>query len=318
MKKIKLKIMFSVIFLLTLVFFNSKTFAFDATNFNPEYGITTSNLNLRKAANLDSSSRVSTIPQNTNLQILGSISDFYIVQLQNNSIGLLSKEYINITEKNGDYANYQMVEKYYVTVNSDSTNLRGGPGTYFQIYAKLSKDQRIEVLGKINDFLLVVTENNTVGMVREDLVTKEFNIQNLQIKEKIQEMFNLINNKREQNGISKLEILPKLEEVANIKAEDMVKNNYFAHESPQYSNPFDMMKNFGITYKTAGENIAGNSSVEKAFNAWMNSDSHKQNILSSAYNYVGIGIYPSEKYGYVIVVMFIRKIAKEFSFAIFT
>ena len=88
----------------------------------------------------------------------------------------------------------------------------------------------------------------------------------------------------------------------------MVKNNYFEHTSPNYGSPFEMMQNFGITYKTAGENIAGNSTIEGAFNSWISSDSHKQNILSSAYNYIGIGIYPSERYGYVIVVMFIRKI----------
>ena len=68
-----------------------------------------------------------------------------------------------------------------------------------------------------------------------------------------------------------------------------------------------MMKNFGITYKTAGENIAGNSTIEGAFNSWITSDTHKQNILSTAYNYVGIGIEPSERYGYVVVVMFIGK-----------
>ena len=86
----------------------------------------------------------------------------------------------------------------------------------------------------------------------------------------------------------------------------------YSHESPNYGNPFDMMKNFGITYKSAGENIAGNSSIEGAFNSWLLSENHKQNILSTAYNYIGIGISPSEKYGYIIVAMFIRKIASRY------
>lgn len=51
----------------------------------------------------------------------------------------------------------------------------------------------------------------------------------------------------------------------------MVDNNYFSHTSPTYGSPFDMMKNFRISYKTAGENIAGNSSNSGAVNAWMNS-----------------------------------------------
>lgn len=98
-----------------------------------------------------------------------------------------------------------------------------------------------------------------------------------------------------------------LASTAQAKANDMVENNYFSHESPSYGSPFEMMQNAGITYKTAGENIAGNSSVENAVNSWLASDTHKQNILSNAYNYVGIGITKSDTYGYVIVVMFIGK-----------
>ena len=68
-----------------------------------------------------------------------------------------------------------------------------------------------------------------------------------------------------------------------------------------------MMKSFGITYKAAGENIAGNSKLEGAVTAWMNSEGHKANILSNAYNYTGIGIVESPKYGKVLVQMFIGK-----------
>ena len=149
-------------------------------------------------------------------------------------------------------------------------------------------------------------------MVRDDLVSKIFNISESEINDKVNELLKLINNEREKNGLIKLQILPRLQEIAMTKAEDMVKSNYFSHESPNYGNPFDMMKNFGITYKSAGENIAGNSSIEGAFNSWLSSENHKQNILSTAYNYIGIGITPSEKYGYIIVIMFIRKIASRY------
>lgn len=305
----KTKFNFIIILLFTLLLtIHSKISAYGATNFNPEYGVTTSNVNLRKEANLNSSSVVFTIPSNTNLQIVGSLDNFYIAFLEDGRVGFVSKDFINIQEKKGDFNEYTNIDKYFVTVNSNSTNLRGGPGTSFQIYGKLSEGERLEVIGKINDFLLVITENNTVGMVREDLVTKEFNISNEEIKQKTNELLNLINTEREKNGLIKLETLPRLQEIATLKAEDMVKNNYFEHTSPNYGSPFEMMQNFGITYKTAGENIAGNSTIEGAFNSWISSDSHKQNILSSAYNYIGIGIYPSERYGYVIVVMFIRKI----------
>ena len=71
--------------------------------------------------------------------------------------------------------------------------------------------------------------------------------------------------------------------------------------------PFEMIKSFGITYKAAGENIAGNPTLEGAVTAWMNSEGHRANILSNAYNYTGIGVVESQKYGKVMVQMFIGK-----------
>ncbi|HBQ64963.1 MAG TPA: SCP-like extracellular protein, partial [Clostridiales bacterium] len=71
--------------------------------------------------------------------------------------------------------------------------------------------------------------------------------------------------------------------------------------------PFDMMRQFGITFRTAGENIAGNSTVQGAFNAWMNSSGHRANILNSNFNLTGIGIVQSPVYGYIFVQMFIGR-----------
>ena len=85
----------------------------------------------------------------------------------------------------------------------------------------------------------------------------------------------------------------------------MVKNNYFDHQSPTYGSPFDMMEKFGISYGIAGENIAGNGTVEKAFDAWMNSTGHRENILNKNFNYVGFGIADSPKYGKIFVQQFI-------------
>ena len=99
----------------------------------------------------------------------------------------------------------------------------------------------------------------------------------------------------------------KLQKVAKIKAQDLVDNNYFSHNSPTYGSPFDMMKSFGVSYKAAGENIAGNSTLQGAVTAWMNSQGHRDNILSNAYNYTGIGVVESPVYGKVMVQMFIGK-----------
>ncbi len=61
------------------------------------------------------------------------------------------------------------------------------------------------------------------------------------------------------------------------KSQDMIDNNYFSHNSPTYGSPFDMLKKFGISYKTAGENIAmGQKTPKEVVNAWMNSEGHRK------------------------------------------
>ena len=122
-----------------------------------------------------------------------------------------------------------------------------------------------------------------------------------------QEVFDLINKQRTNNGLQALKVDNETQRVARIKAEDMVKNNYFSHDSPTYGSPFDMLKSFKISYKTAGENIAANSSNTGAVNGWMNSSGHKANILNSSFNYTGIGVVSSEKYGKVFVQIFIGR-----------
>ena len=107
--------------------------------------------------------------------------------------------------------------------------------------------------------------------------------------------------------ISALKINSEVQNVARIKAKDMVDNNYFSHTSPTYGSPFNMLQSFKISYKTAGENIAGNSTNSGAVNAWMNSEGHRANILNSSYNYTGIGVVSSSKYGKIFVQMFIGK-----------
>ena len=101
----------------------------------------------------------------------------------------------------------------------------------------------------------------------------------------------LVNQARAENGLSALSLNDSLSAVAQKKAEDMKNNNYFSHTSPTYGSPFDMIKNAGISYRSAGENIAmGQKTAEAVFNAWMNSSGHRANILSSKFTQMGIGV----------------------------
>jgi uncharacterized YkwD family protein len=100
----------------------------------------------------------------------------------------------------------------------------------------------------------------------------------------------LTNAQRRQNGLPDLKADTQLSGVAQKKSEDMKQKNYFSHTSPTYGSPFDMMRDFGVTYKTAGENIAqGQQTPEQVVDAWMKSQGHRENILSPKYTHIGVG-----------------------------
>ncbi|MBR3255479.1 MAG: SH3 domain-containing protein [Clostridia bacterium] len=210
-------------------------------------GLTTSNLNVRSGPSTNYKI-VTTVPKNQYIRVFGGIGDWYIVQVEGDYIGAVSKKY---------------VKPIYPNTSSGNTTSSSGTGTSNTTTASLTADEK--------------------------------------------EVFDLINQQRAANGLSALKIDAEVQRVARIKAQDMVNNNYFAHNSPTYGTPFQMLNSFKISYRSAGENIAGNSSNSGAVNAWMNSPGHKANILNSSYNYTGIGVVNGSKYGKIYVQMFIGK-----------
>ena len=105
-----------------------------------------------------------------------------------------------------------------------------------------------------------------------------------------QEVIRLVNEIRAQNGLSALTYNWELSRVARYKSQDMVDNRYFSHTSPTYGTPFQMIRSFGLSYRSAGENIAyGQRTPQAVVNAWMNSSCHRANILSSSYTQIGVG-----------------------------
>ncbi len=122
-----------------------------------------------------------------------------------------------------------------------------------------------------------------------------------------QNMVNLVNSERLKAGLSPLKTDANLVKLARMKSSDMINKNYFDHYSPTYGSPFDMMKTYGVSYKYAGENIAGAPSVERAHTALMNSPGHRRNILNSNYTHIGIGVVDGGPYGKMFTQLFISK-----------
>lgn len=207
-------------------------------------------------------------------------------------------------------------------VTATTLNVRSGPGTNYGIVATVKKNEYIRVFAGVGDWYIVQVEGDYVGAVNKKYVkaiypnssnsnnssnnnsSSNSNSTTTAMTTDEKEVFDLINNQRNQNGLSALKLDTETLRVARIKAQDMVDNNYFSHNSPTYGSPFQMLNSFKISYKTAGENIAGNSSNSSAVTAWMNSSGHKANILNSSFNYTGIGVVKSSKYGKVYVQMF--------------
>lgn len=125
------------------------------------------------------------------------------------------------------------------------------------------------------------------------------------LTEEEEETLRLINECRKENGLSELKPVSKLQEIARLKGKDLVENEYFSHTSEILGTPFEMLQNNGIDYEKAGENLAGSMTPERAVKAWINSPSHKENILKSEYEYTGIAVVDSETYGKVFVQLFI-------------
>jgi uncharacterized YkwD family protein len=118
-------------------------------------------------------------------------------------------------------------------------------------------------------------------------------------------MVNLVNQERINAGVRPMSVNMQLVNIARLKSQDMVNNNYFGHNSPTYGSPFDMMAKAGIKYSTAGENIAGAATTESAHQSLMNSPGHRANILNSSFNQFGIGIAKGSIYGNIFSQEFI-------------
>ena len=119
------------------------------------------------------------------------------------------------------------------------------------------------------------------------------------------EVLEIVNKERSKVGLKALTLSNELTDVATVKATDMRDNGYFDHTSPNYGSPFEMMRHFGIQYRSAGEHrAAGQRTPEEVMNSWMNSSGHRANILNADYEQIGIGYVEGGSYGTYWVQMF--------------
>jgi len=216
--------------------------------------------------------------------------------------------------------NYEKTEHSLGIVNTDYLNMRTGSGINFDSITILKRNEYVRIFGKIGEWYIIQNEKNQIGTAHINYITPTdvakaavTNAETIEssvpssLTQEESELLSLINKEREKNNLPVFEIDENLQNVARLKAQDIVDNNYFSHTSPTYGSPFEMLKSYNISYKTASENIAGNSNISKALESWLNSESHKNNILSNDYNYTGIAVVDSIAYGKIIVELFIGK-----------
>jgi len=232
---------------------------------------------------------------------------------------------------------FQKVNFVNGTVTTAALNVRQGPSVKYPIVCVLKKGQTVKIFGKIGDWYAVYEMGGgCVGAVDSTFIKvagtsaprtttpskapstttpgkttptapKPTPAPQSGLTADQQSLLNMVNKARADAGAGPLKTDATLMKVAQLKAKDMVDLGYFDHQSPTYGSPFDMMRQFGVTFKTAGENIAGNNTVKGAFDLWMGSEGHRKNILNPSFNYTGIGIYPSPKYGNILVQQFIGR-----------
>lgn len=147
------------------------------------------------------------------------------------------------------------------------------------------------------NFLTIEPRSDETVNLRFKLEKDAFNVD----PESEQKMFSYINGERTKKGFKSLDSDRKLTELARNHAKDMFQRGYFSHVTPDGLSPFDRMANAGISFNVAGENLALAPNVDLAHKGLMESKGHRENILSSDFGRVGIGVIDGGVYGKMFV-----------------
>jgi len=153
----------------------------------------------------------------------------------------------------------------------------------------------------------IINANSTIKNPNLIYPMQKLQIPNIsQTKGIEQQVVDLVNKERAKQGIAPCKLNWELSRVARTKSQDMVNKNYFSHQSPTYGSPFQMMKQFGIQFRTAGENIAsGQQTPAAVMQSWMNSQGHRENIMNPSFDEIGVGYVKGGQYGHMWTQQFI-------------
>lgn len=158
------------------------------------------------------------------------------------------------------------------------------------VNSNLEKEEVTDIEEKISD-----TDNKEYKEISKDDINEydSITINNIQNEntytDLINEVYEITNNYRSLVGVSSLTLDSSLVEAASIRAKEL--SDSFSHTRPNGSSCFTVLSELGISYGTAGENIAaGYSSSQSVMEGWRSSSGHYQNIISSKFKKIGIGV----------------------------
>lgn len=153
------------------------------------------------------------------------------------------------------------------------------------VNSNLEKEEVTDIEEKIPE-----TENKSYEDISKEDINEYKNIQSEnKYTDLINEVYEITNNYRSLVGVSSLTLDSSLVEAANIRAKEL--SDSFSHTRPNGSSCFTVLSELGISYGTAGENIAaGYSSSQSVMEGWRSSSGHYQNIISSKFKKIGIGV----------------------------
>lgn len=213
------------------------------------------------------------------------IEDEKVVSLFTNNINSCENENIDINK-----------DLYYVRENFDTLKYK----TKGNIRYEISSNDEYDVICTNNKYITIFYDKfdnykiwayEIIDKNSEDEVLSIYPKENISIEDSLMlQIIDLSNSIRYKHNLNPLSYDEKATICAKKHSEDMKNNNYFDHKNLNNETPFDRMEKEGISYTTAGENIAaGQKNAIHVTNGWMNSQGHRKNILGN-YKYIGVGV----------------------------